>query len=167
MVKQLLTKGHTSHVKGFKSKKSGNTFEASLRLNQDGKVIFDFSQAPSKDKGSKSKAANRPSPAALPEQKIFVGANCPECQTGQIIQGKQSYGCNQWHAGCTKTYPITSPVGMSCPSCKQGRIIQGRGAWGCNRYSSGCTYRLSFKDETDKALSQSEAVKIILNGSAQ
>lgn len=167
MVKQLLTKGHTSHVKGFKSKKSGNTFEASLRLNSDGKVVFDFSQTPSKSKSSTDKTKGQKPPAALPTSQpfsVYAGAPCPNCQTGQIIQGKQSYGCNQWHAGCKTTFPITTPVGMSCPSCKIGHIIQGKGAWGCNQYSKGCTYVLNFKDGTGKALSASEAIKAILNG---
>ncbi|MEC8379676.1 MAG: hypothetical protein VXZ96_05120, partial [Myxococcota bacterium] len=118
-------------------------------------------------KSSTDKTKGQKPPAALPTSQpfsIFAGAPCPNCQTGQIIQGKQSYGCNQWHAGCKTTFPITTPVGMSCPSCKVGHIIQGKGAWGCNQYSKGCSYVLNFIDGTGKALSASEAIKAILNG---
>ena len=40
-VKQLLENGKTEKLSGFVSKKSGKTFDASLKL-EDGKVVFDF-----------------------------------------------------------------------------------------------------------------------------
>ncbi|MGV3504349.1 MAG: DNA topoisomerase 3 [Adhaeribacter sp.] len=41
-VEQLILKGKTAKIKGFLSAKTGNKFEASLALNQEGKVIFQF-----------------------------------------------------------------------------------------------------------------------------
>jgi DNA topoisomerase-3 len=40
-VSDLLTKGKTSQIKGFKSK-TGKSFSAALRLNDENKIEFDF-----------------------------------------------------------------------------------------------------------------------------
>lgn len=40
-VKQLITQGETTTIKGFKSKKTGKSFSAKLKLT-DGKLIFNF-----------------------------------------------------------------------------------------------------------------------------
>ena len=44
-VKMLLATGKTSKIQGFVSK-SGNKFDASLRLEDGGKVVFDFPNPP-------------------------------------------------------------------------------------------------------------------------
>jgi len=41
-IAQLLLKGKTTKLKGFVSQKTGNSFEASLFLNPEGKVVFQF-----------------------------------------------------------------------------------------------------------------------------
>jgi DNA topoisomerase-3 len=45
MVKQLLTKGKTPLLKGFKSK-AGNPFDAALKLDENFKVVFEFEKKP-------------------------------------------------------------------------------------------------------------------------
>lgn len=145
MVKQLLNQGFTSHVKGFKSKNSGKTFEAALKLDGSGKVVFDFSQSQNQKK----------------KPQLGIGMNCPNCKDGYVIQGARQYGCDQWKSGCTFTLSISSPVGMLCPACQIGRIIKGRTAWGCHRFKEGCKYHLLFKKE-DAELSDTDAVKLLL-----
>lgn len=43
-VESLLTKGRTSEIKGFVSKKTGKTFSAKLVLGSDGKITFEFAK---------------------------------------------------------------------------------------------------------------------------
>ena len=42
MIKELLSKGKTKVVKGFKSQRTGKEFSAALRLGENNKVVFDF-----------------------------------------------------------------------------------------------------------------------------
>ena len=78
-VRKLLEKGHTDVLEGFQSKKTGKPFAAALKLNEGGKVIFDFPEKFS------------PSPA-------FV--KCPLCGKS-VVKGKTAYGCSGWREGCT------------------------------------------------------------------
>ena len=72
---QLLTKGKTDVIKGFKSK-AGKSFDASLSL-ENGKVVFAFSRD--------------------------VMGSCPLCQ-GDVVETPKSYGCANWKiSGCTFT----------------------------------------------------------------
>ncbi|WXJ84385.1 DNA topoisomerase 3 [Moorella thermoacetica] len=74
--KELLEKGKTAIIKGFKSK-AGKKFDAALVLGEGGKINFEF-------------AAER-SHEAL--------GKCPLC--GQdVIESQKGYGCSGWKEGC-------------------------------------------------------------------
>ena len=119
-VKQLLTKGHTKVLKGFKSRRTNKKFEAALKLNPKGRVEFDFTdvswETPEPKKQTKPRSKKQPAlpPSAMPN------------------------------------LPPTSPVGMKCPTCKQGSLIKGRTAWGCNRWREGCKFVFSFVNENQQ-----------------
>ena len=77
-VKQLLKNGVTSTIRGFKSK-TGKRFEASLKLTEDKKIVFDFQE--------------RPKP-------VQSQLSCPKCQN-LMLKTQWQYECNcgfkVWH----------------------------------------------------------------------
>jgi len=94
-VRTLLRGGATERLKGFRSK-AGKPFAASLKLDADFKVAFDF----------ESRAATGVTkPASVPEA-VGPGAasavviTCPKCGLGQVIEGKKGRGCNRYREGC-------------------------------------------------------------------
>ena len=99
MVKNLITKGETPKVKGFKSKRTKKTFEAGLRLNEEGRVVFNFQQNSDNTKEEK----NTPTPPQTP-----VGMKCPICTKGKLIQGRAAWGCNRFREGCNFVFPFTN-----------------------------------------------------------
>ena len=95
---QLLTEGRTPVLKNFRSKK-GKTFEAALKLDETGRMTFDFPERPPR----------RPEPptgdavtAADPG-----GMSCPACAQGRVIRGRAAWGCSRWRDGCDwrRTFP--------------------------------------------------------------
>jgi DNA topoisomerase-3 len=80
-VKTLLTDKKTDVIKGFKSK-SGTKFDAPLKLNDEGQVVFDFPQ--------------RPKPM---ETEII----CPRCKTKKLIK-------SQWYYECTCGFRVGHTV---------------------------------------------------------
>jgi DNA topoisomerase-3 len=89
-VQALLTRGFTEPIKGFKSK-AGKPFAASLKLDSDFKVAFDF------ERQTAQRVTERtPVPKAASE----VSITCPKCGLGQIIKGKKGRGCNRYQEGC-------------------------------------------------------------------
>ncbi len=106
MIKELLKQGKTKTVKGFKSHKTGKEFAAALRLDENSKVVFDFSEVNSnRDQySSRKKSPPKTSPSALPESP--VGMACPICHKGKLIQGRTAWGCNQYATGCNFVFPF-------------------------------------------------------------
>ena len=96
MVQNLIQKGSTPKVKGFKSKRTKKTFEAALKLNSEGRVEFDFSNntVPT-PQGSSSSAKSVSSP------KSVVGMRCPKCKQGTLIKGRSAWGCGRYKEGCS------------------------------------------------------------------
>jgi len=84
VVKKLLAGETTDTLKGFKSKK-GKAFSAAMHLDENAKVKFIF----------ESRNTAKP-----PEPSGPVGAQCPQCEAGRIVAGRQAWGCNQWRSGC-------------------------------------------------------------------
>lgn len=82
--KQLLKDGKTPVLKNFKSKK-GKAFEAALKLDETGRVTFDF---PPRE---------RPNPATAKDP---AGMMCPNCGMGRIMRGRSGWGCDRWREGC-------------------------------------------------------------------
>ncbi|RKO65732.1 DNA topoisomerase III [Desulfofundulus salinus] len=73
--KELLWKGKTGVIKGFKSK-AGKSFDAALTLSEDGRVNFEFA-----------------------DHAGHVLGRCPLCGK-DVIEGKKGYGCAGWNQGC-------------------------------------------------------------------
>ena len=78
VVKQLLSKGESGVLDGFKSKKTGKVFHAKLKLNSNGTLSFDFN---------------------IPVEDNSLG-ECPVCGKGVIIEKSNNYGCSNWKCGC-------------------------------------------------------------------
>jgi DNA topoisomerase-3 len=136
MVKELLTKGHTKPVKGFKSK-AGKPFEAALTIRDDGRVGLRFER----DHDGAPSAPSASDPPAAP-----AGAREPAKPRAR--------------AAAVEAPAPVSPVGMPCPACGAGRILEGRAAWGCDRWRDGCALRLPF-ERAGRRLSGAEAVALL------
>lgn len=110
MIKDLLKNGKTKTVKGFKSHKTGKEFAAALRLDQNSKVVFDFSEVDSNrdqySSNQKNSSLPKTPPSALPSPNTPVGMRCPACKKGLLIQGRTAWGCNQYISGCTFVFPF-------------------------------------------------------------
>jgi DNA topoisomerase-3 len=89
-VQDLLTRGTTDLLKGFKSK-AGKPFAARLTWDPSFKVVFDFESALQAPVAPQAPIA----PAAEPE-----ALTCPKCGQGRMIEGKKGYGCNRYRDGC-------------------------------------------------------------------
>ena len=88
-VKLLLAEGKTAVIRGFVSK-NGKSFDAALKLDAEGKAVFDF-----EDRRAPSSA-----PAPL----------CPRCG-GKIVKGRAAYGCANWKDGCDFRIPFVDADG--------------------------------------------------------
>ena len=110
---KLLIAGKTSkRLKGFKSR-AGKKFEAALRLDEQGRVVFSFddddrgldraSRAPAEPERAEE-ASKKKTPKKKDENQgvgaIDADVACPRCQQGQIIRGKKGWGCDRWREGC-------------------------------------------------------------------
>ena len=108
MIKELLSKGKTKIVKGFKSQRTGKEFSAALRLGDNNKVVFDFDNpTPSSQKQQSTPAPSKKvkrSQSALPESSFPVGMTCPKCSQGTLIKGRNAWGCNRYREGCRFTF---------------------------------------------------------------
>ncbi|MEL6346333.1 MAG: DNA topoisomerase 3 [Myxococcota bacterium] len=145
-VKQLLKDGRSKPLKRFKSR-SGKLFSAALRLNDAGKVEFDFNHTPQNETRTSNKH-----PTSAPK------ATKPSPTTPQPTPGPPPPP----QRPVSKRLPKAStPVGMSCPRCRTGRLIRGRTAWGCNRWREGCRYVLPFNDQGGGQRSEADAVAIV------
>jgi DNA topoisomerase-3 len=94
-VQALLTRGTTERLKGFKSK-AGKPFAASLKLDSEFKVAFDFENRGSKRVSERTSASKMVGTEAASEG----GITCPKCAVGQLIEGKKGRGCNRYREGC-------------------------------------------------------------------
>lgn len=94
---QLLEDGRTPVLKNFRSKK-GKVFEAALKLDDTGRMAFDFPEQSPRRSPSAARAPTAPAdPATVSDP---VGMVCPACQEGRIIRGRTAWGCSRWRAGC-------------------------------------------------------------------
>lgn len=95
-VMQLLKDGKTPVLKNFKSKK-GKTFEAALKLDETGRMTFDFPE-----RTPRRPAAGPPPPTPGDAQTASdpVGMSCPTCAEGRALRGRAAWGCSRWRTGC-------------------------------------------------------------------
>lgn len=90
---RLVDKGSTVNLKGFKQ--DGVKVDGSIKLDKDGNLSF------VKKGAETSKSSNSSS-----SEKMI----CPKCKKGQIVKGKNAYGCSAWKDGCQFVYPFTQLV---------------------------------------------------------
>lgn len=112
-VKTLLSGKTTDPLKNFKSKQN-KPFEASLRLDEQGKVTFVFDNSgysssppsePRRQSASPPAKAKSPAPNTAKQQnkprKIKkMKLACPKCDEGTILRGRSGWGCSNWKSGC-------------------------------------------------------------------
>lgn len=120
-VRQLLERGCSDLIDGFKSK-AGKPFSARLRLDESGKIGFEFEREPARDRADQrahgrahGRAQARPddlgatdAPAGNPHGQASLSAvplQCPKCRQGQVIEGNRAFGCNRWREGCDFRVP--------------------------------------------------------------
>ncbi|MEO1335431.1 MAG: DNA topoisomerase, partial [Myxococcota bacterium] len=84
-IRDLLARGRTGRLRGFRSKKK-KKFAAALVLD-DGDVRFDFAEP------------------TVPKAPRTVDVTCPACQKQGLIGGRQAWGCLHWRDGCRFTVP--------------------------------------------------------------
>lgn len=92
---QLMAEGKTPPLKNFKSK-AGKTFEAALKLDETGRLTFDFPDR---------RPRRPPGPPAAPPGDAGVapdpvGMACPGCAEGRVVRGRAAWGCGRWREGC-------------------------------------------------------------------
>jgi DNA topoisomerase-3 len=115
-IKQLLAGGRSDLIDDFKSK-AGKPFSAKLRLDENGKIGFEFEREPARPSEPAPALASVRAPAqdraqgrgasSVPAAKLpSLGSGradrlpCPRCRQGKVIEGHHAYGCNRWREGC-------------------------------------------------------------------
>ena len=106
LIRQLLAEGRTEKVEGFVAK-TGRPFAARLKLDEAGRIAFDF-------EGSPAGRVSGPPPVAAREGSVGRGSGqpagasgvprgpltCPKCGLGRIIEGRRGFGCDRYREGC-------------------------------------------------------------------
>jgi len=77
-IEQLLLKGKTAKIKGFKEE--GVSVDGCVRLNDDYKLILEKAEA-----------------------EVWT---CPVCHKGTVVKGKTAFGCNNFKNGCRLRIPF-------------------------------------------------------------
>lgn len=135
LVKVLLT-GKTSQVlKGFKSKKTNKSFQAALRLDNEGKATFVFDNTP---QPTQPRAQQSPEPPTQRDPRPQPPAQNTTPRPSRMDQ-------------------------MTCPKCRQGHLIKGKKGWGCARWREGCNFVLWFEVQ-GQSLSEEIACKLLSEG---
>ena len=99
-LRALLSDGRTGRIEGFRSK-AGRPFAAALRLDDQGRVRFDFGAAPAADLGSAAGQARSGNGVQGDGAGVGpVGLTCPKCGRGRIVQGRRGFGCDRYRDGC-------------------------------------------------------------------
>ena len=103
LVKVLLRGEVSKRLKGFKSKRTKKSFEAALKLNEQGKVDLVFeTSAPSRPSAPKP-AVSKPEPGTSEPEATRKRLSCPACDRGEVIKGRRAWGCSRWRQGCAFT----------------------------------------------------------------
>ncbi len=106
LIRQLLAEGRTEKVEGFVAK-TGRPFAARLKLDEAGRIAFDFEGPPAgRVPGPHPVAAREGSVGRGPGE--LPGASgvprgpltCPKCGLGRIIEGRRGFGCDRYREGC-------------------------------------------------------------------
>ena len=147
-VKCLIEQGVTNTVDGFKSK-AGKPFSARLRLDQAGKVGFDFERAATDGSGNADAPASSRAPLADPAPPVTTATNPDTSRTGPASSGSPPAS-----AQTLRDRPL------QCPKCRQGQLIEGRQAFGCSRWRDGCDFVIP-KQRDGRTITDSELRALI------
>jgi ssDNA-binding Zn-finger/Zn-ribbon topoisomerase 1 len=102
-VADLLAKGRTARLHGFRQKK-GTVFKAALVLDEKGEISFDFARGPDDD--------DAPVPRGGPPPAFGERLTCPIClsraetEPGYVVAGREAWGCSRWREGCKLRVPF-------------------------------------------------------------
>lgn len=136
LVAELLAKGLSGPVSGFKSK-AGKKFSAALALGQDGGVTFRFDAPRRSPPGARRarsavrlRQAGKGPDAVAPGRPSLMdlGAACPECGRGRLISGRKGWGCTRWREGCR--FVIWFEISGKRLTPKQARDLASKGRTG-------------------------------------
>lgn len=131
LVRLLLGGGRSQKLRGFRSKK-GKSFSACLRLDAEGKVVFEFDDGPStRPTRTKARAGNKAKTKTKPTTTPSKPPSTPRTSTS--ARAPKSAG---------------PPKAALCPQCRLGRIMSGRRGWGCTRWREGCGFVVWFEQGT-------------------
>ena len=144
-VRTLVAEGATGLLDGFRSK-VGRPFTARLRLDEAGKVQFQFDAGAPPGKASETVADEAPPEAA------------PDGTTPNAADG----GDPPADTGVAARSALTGEP-LTCPKCGQGRIIEGRRGYGCARWREGCDF-VVWKKIAGHRLSAAELRALIRDG---
>ena len=95
-IKDLLLKGETEMIKGFKSKDGKTEFEGKLVMTKDFKQILMLEDGTTPETASGSGMAAQGS-----DEKTY--GQCPLCKAGVLKANTKAVGCNRWREGCKFT----------------------------------------------------------------
>ncbi|MGB5831450.1 MAG: topoisomerase C-terminal repeat-containing protein, partial [Thiohalocapsa sp.] len=158
-VKRLIDQGHTDPIDGFKSK-ADKPFSASLRLDANGKVGFDFERA---REGGNGDLGN---PFAEPQTSTPTNtlASIPTETATSTSADTQSntIGPTPSEASLASAQSLRDNP-LQCPKCRQGQLIEGHRAFGCNRWREGCDFTVP-KQIDGQPLTDSELRNLFAKG---
>ncbi|MEW6755384.1 MAG: DNA topoisomerase 3 [Candidatus Latescibacterota bacterium] len=188
-VKELLQRGRTAWLEGFRSR-AGKPFAAALRLNGEFRVELDFGGAEGESrprppaqstlgpaesrprprqgrKASRTGAVRTPRGAGRPESGVLAdtAVTGPPTPPTTVAASAAPYGLAESpaaHPEVGASAPA-GPVGLTCPRCLQGTILEGRRGFGCSRYREGCTF-VVWKETAGKALTARQVCALIEKG---
>ena len=111
-IKDLITKGKTKEIKGFKKKDGSGTYDSALVIGEGFKVVLEaFAGGAASGAGnggasngarsgeqSENGAAN---PDGSPGRVPVPLGQCPQCSAGLVRPTPRGGGCSRWREGCT------------------------------------------------------------------
>jgi DNA topoisomerase III len=122
LVAELLAKGRSRVLKGFRSK-AGKKFSAVLVLDEEQGVRFDFDAARRRAKPKEAGPVSR-----------------RRSRTARSAGDRARGGKSESTSG-----PSLEELGPVCPQCGLGKLVTGRRGWGCSRWKEGCSFVVWFE----------------------
>lgn len=184
-VHDLIVKGQTGVIKGFKSKED-KEFAAMLKLNTDGTIGFIFPQNPTCPKCKKGEVVDKGKLVGCTQFndtgcdfsifKMIAQKNLSDKQIldliekGQtgVIKGFKSKEGKEFAAilklNTDGTIGFIFPQNATCPKCKKGEIVDKGKMVGCTQYSkTGCNFSI-FKSIGTKELTEKHLTDLVIKG---
>lgn len=158
LVKLLLSGKTSKKLKGFRSKK-GKTFEACIKLNEEGRTTFVFDNQGGGGGGGGGGGASPQSysagPPPMPEPPPPEDPRQVEAAASNRAPAQEGVG--------RETEPPAQAGRVSCPSCQEGHLVKGKRGWGCSRWREGCRFVVWF-EQSGRVLRPGEARALFMQG---